>query len=266
MKKKKFFYHNELETETKYIKKVKDKGYPSLSFCHCSKSIVKFYLLELNYSQRKQSGKFWNGQHEKYYLKELINETMTILRFVMCAGIGEARHGYRQGYPEDCYENHTERKLALKFTKQIFTLLGWNFIPCERNSIYYTYVPEKMFWRMFKLMRDFYSLNWQHAYGGEAWRIGIELAMKTYKAVCLGDFPKICIWLDTLINHCHNGGFLLNKFNCNFYQIDALLDYKQDGNLNYLEKAIHGGDNGIGFGERGFCKNCKRKVPIAPYE
>lgn len=260
-----FTYACQMGREEDYIRKIKFKDYPHLSYCHCSKSIAKFYLLELEYSQRKQNGNFWNGQHEKFYLKELIDETMTILRFVMSAGIGEARHGYRMAFDEYCPIHSIERKLARKFTKQIFTQIGWDFIPSDRNSAYYTYVPEEVFWRMFKLMHDFYSLNWQHAYGGEAWRVGIELAMKTYKAVCLGDFPKICIWLDTLINHCHNGGVLLNKFNCNYYVIKILLDRKQQGDLNYLQKAIHGGDNGIGFS--GFkCDTCKRKVPLAPCE
>jgi len=260
-----FLYDCKIHREQEYINSVESKNYPYLSFCDCPKSIAKFYLLELDYSERKHNGNFWNGQHEKFYLKEVTTEALIILRFVVSAGIAECRHGYRMAYPEDHYNDSIERKLAHKFTKQIFTQLGWDFIPCERSSVYHTYIPEEVFWKMLKLMRDFYTLNWQSSYGGEAWRIGIELAMKTYKAICLGDFSKICIWLDTLINHCHNGGILLNKFNCSYYTIKSLLDEKQQGNLPYLQNAIYCGDKGIGFYGTG-CPNCKKRVPLAPYE
>ncbi len=263
MKKEKFIYACKVGTEEKHIMDIKKREYPYLPYCSCSKSIAKFYLLELDYSQRKHSSNFWNGQHEEFYLREVITEAMTILRFVISAGVGEARHGYRQGYPEDYYDDSIERTLARKFTKQIFTQLGWDFVPCDRRAVYHTYIPEEIFWRMFKLLRDFYSLNWQCSYGGEPWEIGINLAMKTYKAVCLGNFSKICIWLDTLINHCHNGGILLNKFNCDYYTIKILLYEKQQGNLEYLQRAISGGVKGVGFGGQR-CNICKMRVPLAP--
>ena len=245
-------------------------GIPSLRFCDCAKSIAKFYLLELEYSRRKNNGNFWNGQHEAYYLKEISTEAMNILRFVLSAGIGETRHGFRHGFPEGASPHDVNYILAMKFLRQIFVQVGWKYVPRDRESIYHSYIPERIFWKMFRLTRDFYSLKWDYSYGGEPWRQGIVLAMKTYKAICLGDFPKICIWLDTLINHCHNGGVLLNKFNCYDFQIQKILDEKQDGNINLLECIISGDDprkNPHLWKFRGMkCDMCKKKLPLAPKE
>lgn len=241
-------------------------GIPSLPYCECSKSIARFYLLELTHSQRKNSGNFWNGRHEAYYLREVTSEAVNILRFVLSAGIGEARHGHHHAYPENCGEYNINKRLSKKFLEQIFVQIGWRGIPRHRESVYKTYIPEDIFWGMFKLVHDFYSLDWENSYGGEAWRKGIELAMKTYKAVCLGDFPKICIWLDTLINHCHNGGVLLNKFNCLGYMIQDLLNNKQEGNIGYLEKIIIGKSTPSTYLRSQKCIQCPNLIPLAPLE
>lgn len=83
--------------------------------------------------------------------------------------------------------------------------------------------------------------RWSGSFGGKKWQQGVELAMKVYKAVCLANRSSIVIWLDTLINHCHNGGLMLNKFNCggmcSYFNIKKLLDTKYEGDMNCLTQA-----------------------------
>ena len=65
--------------------------------------------------------------------------------------------------------------------------------------------------------------------------------MKVYKSICLGERVGIVVWLDTLINHCHNGGLMLNKFNCGgeniWFNIKRLLDDKKMGCMKGLKSA-----------------------------
>lgn len=248
-------------TEEKKRRKLRKKVTPNLRFCDCSKSIARFYLLELEYSQRKhRKGGFWNGQHEAYYLKEITRESMDIMRFVISASVGEARHGLYHS-TKNCEKNSDAKKISFKILEQIFGKLGWEYTPCRRNSIYLTYIPERLFWKMLYLNHDLYSIRtWQWDFGGEPWRKGIALALKAYKAICLGDLPKIVIWIDTLINHYHNGGVLLNKFDCGIhYCTERLLRHKADGEIHYLRNVVNrslscSSANG----------QCAQKVPLAP--
>ena len=98
----------------------KHGGIPTLRYCECSKAIVKFYLLELKHAQLHQ--KFWDSN----YAEKIISEVMVILRFILSAGLGEARHAYR--HSSKISTNSAECKIERGILKQMFGQLGWNYI------------------------------------------------------------------------------------------------------------------------------------------
>lgn len=243
------------------VLKKKAVGLPKLFHCDCCRSIAKFYLLELEYAKRRQpvvitkegqkdkvkfteiieTPRFWNDAYENYYTREFSEVAAIILRFTLCAALGEARHTIHSVSWDESEEKTKEiKKETYDKLRVMFGSLGWKHIPSERNSVYRVYTPERLWWKLFAYTKDIFGVdNWSSAFGGVAWKQGVELAMKAYKAICLAERANIVIWLDTLINHCHNGGLMLNKFNCggagcSYFSIKTLLDTKHTGDLNCL--------------------------------
>jgi hypothetical protein len=231
---------------------------PHRLHCDCSTAICNFYLIELEYSQRKFNGRVWTDRHEEYYKKRITREALTILRFVLHASLGEARHALEladtDGYGDSRYGETQVKKTAYKLLRQLFRAIGIYHVPSDRNYVYANYIPEKLWWRLFKTSKDLFGFGtWVNGYGGVAWEKAIDLAMKAYKAVCLDKMDKTIIWIDTLINHCHNGGFLLNKFDCGDYNIKLILDRKSGGDIEFLEKKS--------VSKR--CHGCRSIVPLS---
>ena len=55
--------------------------------------------------------------------------------------------------------------------------------------------------------------------------------------MCYEDRSNVIIAFDTLINHCHNNGVMLNKFDC-VPIIRALLNHKQLGMVKELKRYL----------------------------
>lgn len=256
---------------------------PKLFYCDCCRSIAKFYLLELEYMKRRQPmmimkrrqkdkvkftelvevPKFWNDRYEEYYTKEFSKVAMVLLRFTLCVALGEARHTLCSVSWQETIKAQRQKKDTYAKLRVMFGSLGWRYVPQERNSVYRIYIPERLWWRLFMYVKDVFGVDgWSGNMGGKRWQQGVEFAMKVYKAVCLADRSSIVLWLDTLINHCHNCGLMLDKFNCfhcSYFNLKNLLDTKHEGDVNCLIRA-DGYDDCVSYKKN----NCNKFILLAP--
>lgn len=234
--------------------KVSPVGYRP--YCSLKKAIVGFYVLELDYSMRKMKpGSFWTDRHENYYRSELIPLALNLIRFTLAACVGEARHGVT--YIHKLHKNgehfwnaqkifcgdkkaYAEKyKRAMEFLRFMFGGMGYDRVPEERVTVYMSYIPEGAWLRYMAAARHVFHEVWWGggAVGGAKWGNAVDHAIRLYRAVCVGSFSDIAISFDTLINHFHNCGLLLDKFDCSFCSsIQDVLSLKQQGEVGSLEQ------------------------------
>lgn len=243
-------------------------------YCLLKHSIVDFYNLELEYFNRKTKGLFWNEAYEEHYRKRLVALGLIVVRFTVAAAVGEARHftesrcGCANGSDYDFeqqgfgskvkYAKNLEQAKAYK--RLIMGGLGYSKIPAARDVIYRSFVPEYAFLKYLVATRFiFHNLIWGSSFGGKKWGDGCDHAIRLYRAICTGTFSQIAICFDTLINHFHNGGLLLNKFSCmQCNSIDWVLNAKRKGWMKKLNE--HFADKPC---ER-WGKTCHRALRVKP--
>lgn len=217
---------------------IKKNYYP---FCYLKEAIASFYLLELERFERKK--RFWTDKYDDYYTKEVTRKALIVLRFTIAAAVGEARHFKNRGKMSTVGISKTEKReyeRNFKQAKQYLALLmggfGYSQIPMSRTIIYRSYVPESSWLTyLFATYFIFNKVRWTAGFGGKKWGKGCEHALRLYKSLCGGSFSDIAICFDTLINHFHNGGLLLNKFDCfKVMSLHSLLDEKQKGDFTKI--------------------------------
>jgi hypothetical protein len=188
---------------------------------------------------------FWTDCHEEYYLKEVVEKSLTVLRFTIAAAVGEVRHfaGHARAGGGTSYWTPDYAK-RYKKAKQYMTLLlggmGYKQRPSGRSIVYRAYVDESNWLRYLVAARYLFgSVRWGSSFGGQKWAKGCEHAIRLYRSLCGGTFSDIAICFDTLINHFHNGGLLLNKFDCSqVMSLTSLLDEKQKGEFERIDEML----------------------------
>lgn len=213
-------------------------------YCDLKEAIASFYKLELDYSMRKRE--FWMGRHEDYYVRQVVEKSLTVLRFTIAAAVGEARHFRTQartysGLPYDIQRKTRGYVKEHNKAKQYIALLmggvGFHNSPASRVIVYRSYVDEANWLRYLTASWHIYNnVRWSGSFGGKKWAKGCEHAIRLYRALCGGSFSEIAIRFDTLINHFHNGGLLLNKFDCGpTLSLEGLLNRKQKGDFERID-------------------------------
>lgn len=221
-----------------------------IPYCALKKVIGQFYFLEYNRFVEQQKSIFTQAK-EDYYLKEVIDLSLTLLRFTIATGLGEARHyvnsihSLNSGYYSNRHPGYGRRRADYYKVKGYMKLLmggvGFTSIPHTRDIVYRTFVPESQWLRYLTALRSvFLDVPWSRGMGGPKWGKGCEQALRLYKALSGGMFKDVAIEFDTLVNHFHNGGLLLNKFYCEqCISIENLLECKQKGLMIPVQKLIN---------------------------
>lgn len=205
-------------------------------FCLLHGTLVEFYKLELERHQRKLASSVWTDSYDMYYRKKLLNCAMVVMRFTMSALVGEARHAPEQVIWGSSKSDRGKEVRVKKYVLNIMGSLGCTSVPKDRSVVFKCFIAEKKWMRwLFMLRHVFNDVHWGSNFGGKKWANGCSAAIRLYRSLCMDESSeKITIYLDTLIHTLHNGGFLLNKFDCPrgcVPKIKVLLDEKTDGGL-----------------------------------
>ena len=218
-----------------------------IPYCTLKSAIGQFYYLELNRFLEKQKMVFTQAK-EDVYRKKVTDLSLTVLRFTVAATLGESRHFGRHALaPHSSYidvkrfKGYKEKyKRASQYMKTMLGGVGFYGAPSSRDIIYRAFVPEYLWLRYLTNLRSiYYDVDWASGMGGSKWGAGCVQGLRLYKAVSGGTFEDMAIQFDTLVNHFHNGGLLLNKFACgNCLSLKSLLDLKQQGRMLQVQKCI----------------------------
>jgi len=225
---------------------------------HLKKSILEFYKLTLKYSMQKIEKErvgLWREANEKYFLNLINKEVVTGLRFAVAAILGELRHTLGCVYrPVDGWKRY---RLAAMLS-WMFGVLKLSRIPSDRSCIYQSEFEEHLWLPLLYVAKELFSkFKWASNMGGFNWGRATKLVIKTYEAVIKFD-SDVIIHYDTLINLVHNTGKLLDKFDClEIMDIDRLLDLKQDGELEKIEKLLNVRDSNF---INTVCMSCPRFI------
>ena len=202
-------------------------------FCDLKQAIASFYQLELESFERMKN--YQMGSYEEYYIKEIIRKSLTVLRFTIAAVVGEARHF--RGQTKSYLATRADYAKAKQYIALLMGGVGFSNTPSSRTVVYRSYVDESNWLKYLTATWHIYNnVTWSGSFGGKKWAKGCEHAIRLYRALCGGNFSDIAICFDTLINHLHNGGLLLNKFDCNgAMSLESLLSSKQKGDFEEID-------------------------------
>lgn len=214
-----------------------------IPYCSLKRVIGQFYFLELERFRETQD-KVLSHSREKYYLNQVVDLSLVVLRFTVAATLGESRHFVKHVKEPSSYladGRYQKYKKGVSYMKMLIGGVGFTEVPSGRDTIYRAFIPESSWLRYLAgLSYVFNGLPWSEGMGGLKWGKGCDQAIRLYRALSGGMFKDIAIQFDTLVNHFHNGGLLLNKFYCEeCITIQNVLDLKHEGRMLPIQKLIN---------------------------
>jgi hypothetical protein len=238
--------------------------YSNVPYCWLWKAIAEFYQTEETKACRRVQ--YWGGSpfDDYYYDKVIADCVELILMFGLSAVMGEVRHfSARSTRPTSLLftgvdlERQREATKAFNSLKRLLNLASFTS-HTPRTDVYRRAIPYNYWPSVLVLCKKVYDgVWWSGGFGGKSWAKVVEALQKLMYSWALGEYKRMVVQADQLVNLCHNNGLMLNKFNCMSYHVERILEAKKNGDSFYL--------SAIRFNRSPFCvqTNCAANLGLS---